>query len=487
MNARLSRRPLRALAGAAATLLVAPAVAAVAWPATCAAQQPTGASPVLVVRGGTLVDGTGAPPVRDAMVVIRDGRIAAVGGREAIPVPAGEKVLDAKGGWIVPGLIDAHVHYSQTGWFDGRPDAADVRADYPYAEVVASLRDHPDRFFDADLCSGVTATFDVGGYPWTRKLQARGERDPRAPHVAAAGALLSTVDFWLNLPDQRQFVYMASDTAVRNAVRSAAALGSAAIKVWYIVPASWTRADSARFSRLVHLAGSEADSVGLPLIVHATGLWQAKDAIRAGARVLVHSVFDRPVDDEFLRLARDHGVVYVPTLTVVEGYPNAFLGKGPDELPYPTDCVDPGTWEKLARGLPDSLRPPWARGADARAPENRQLETGLANLKRVQDAGITVALGTDAGNPGTLHGPSVYREMDLMRQAGLTPMQVLVDATRNAAQAMGRLHDLGTLEPGKAGDLVILRSDPLADVGNFRGVVAVVKGGVVVVGPGGSD
>ncbi len=445
--------------------------------------QDAGSGQSLVIRGGTLIDGTGAAPVADAVVVLRGGRIAAVGKAGTVQAPAGARVIDARGKWIIPGLVDAHVHYSQTGWFDGRPDAADVRAQYPYPQVVASLRNHVDRFFRADLCSGVTATFDVGGYPWTRALQARGEEDAFAPHVAAAGALLSTVDFWLNLPDERQFVFMASDSAVRAEVRSHAALGSAAIKVWYIVPRSWTSADSAHYSALVHLAGTMADSVGLPLIVHATGLWEAKDAIRAGAKVLVHSVFSQQVDDEFIQLAREHHVIYIPTLTVVEGYPNMFLGLPADSLPYPAGCVDSLTRAKLAKGLPDSLRPVWARGPTAHAPPNPSLQNGLANLKRVQDAGITVAMGTDAGNPGTLHGPSVYREMDLMQQAGLTPMQVLVDATRNGAAAMGRGSDFGTLELGKAGDLVILDADPLRDIANLRRVDRVIKGGVVVWPP----
>src|SRR5256885_14110300 len=94
--------------------------------------------------------------------------------------------------------------------------------------------------------------------------------------------------------------------------------GAAAIKVWYIMPPQ--PPDTARMSALVHAAGDEARTVGLPLIVHATGLWEAKDALRAGARVLVHSVWSGPVDDEFLALARRAGATYVPTLTVVDGY-----------------------------------------------------------------------------------------------------------------------------------------------------------------------
>ena len=97
----------------------------------------------------------------------------------------------------------------------------------------------------------------------------------------------------------------------------------------------------------------------------------------------------------------------------------------------------------------------------------------------MQDAGITLAAGTDAGNPGTLHGPSFYRELALLADAGLTPMEVLVAATRNAARAMGREAELGTIEIGKAADLVALGADPLADVRNYQRVRWVMKGGVM--------
>jgi len=87
--------------------------------------------------GATLLDGTGAAPVADAVVVVRAGRIACAGSRRTCPVPSGARRIDARGGWLIPGLIDAHVHFSQTGWFDGRPDAADVRDQFPYPEVEA--------------------------------------------------------------------------------------------------------------------------------------------------------------------------------------------------------------------------------------------------------------------------------------------------------------------------------------------------------------
>jgi len=100
------------------------------------------------------------------------------------------------------------------------------------------------------------------------------------------------------------------------------------------------------------------------------------------------------------------------------------------------------------------------------------------NLKKLWDAGIPIVMGTDAGNIGTLHGPSVFREMALMRDAGLTPLQVLRSATTNGARAMGRT-DIGAVAPGKLADLVLLNADPLADVANLSHAERVIKGGVV--------
>jgi imidazolonepropionase-like amidohydrolase len=102
-----------------------------------------------------------------------------------------------------------------------------------------------------------------------------------------------------------------------------------------------------------------------------------------------------------------------------------------------------------------------------------------SNLKRVHDAGIPVATGTDAGNPLTLHGPSIYAEMEAMQAAGLTPMEVIVASTRDGAKSMRRSDDLGTVERGKAADLLVLGADPTLDVRNFRHILKIVQGGVI--------
>ena len=396
---------------------------------------------VRAILGATLLDGTGAPPVPDGVVVIRGGKLVCVGARRSCAVPSTARRIDGHGMWLIPGLIDAHVHFSQTGWFDGRPDAADVRDRFPYAEVVAGLAAHPERFFRSYLCSGITSVFDVGGYPWTWAMRDRFTDDPRAPRIAAAGPLLSTIDFWLNLPGQQQFIYMANDSVVREAVRTHAAFKSDAVKLWYIMPPQ--PPDTARVQALVRAAVEESHQHHLRFIVHATGLWEAKDAIRAGADMLVHSVFDRPVDDEFLELARSHRVVYIPTLTVGEGYLEAGRGTVDGHL-YPLACADSAS---LARARSGPVRPQCGRAWWTDTTEVRSIEqeraTGQANAKRVQDAGITLAV-----------------------------------ATRNGARAMGRETEVGTLEAGKAADMVALDADPLADVRNYQRVRWVMKGGV---------
>ena len=441
---------------------------------------PAGTRPAAVVlTGATLVDGTGRAPVADAVIVVREGKIACAGARASC-ASGGESIADTMvlgGAWVIPGLVDAHVHFSQTGWVDGRPDALDRRADFPYERTVAGLEAHPERFFRAYLCSGVTAVFDVGGFPWTYALQSRAENDLMAPHVAAAGPLLSTVDHWLRLPDAMQIVYIATDSAARALVRANLARGAAAIKIWYVVrPGLDTTATKA----WVRAAADETHRLGARLLVHATGLWEAKDALRAGADVLVHGVMDLPVDDEFLRLARERNVIYTPTITVVDGYRQVAVRHF--EPHYPVACVDSATLAH-ARAT-DTI--PGAAGDTATARRRvasalHQMETNRANIAAVQRAGITIAMGTDAANPLTLPGPSVYWEMEEMQAGGMSPMDVLVAATRNGARAMGRERDFGTIEPGKQADLVVLGADPTADIRNVREVRYVMRGGAMSI------
>jgi imidazolonepropionase-like amidohydrolase len=437
--------------------------------------------PPRAIVGATLLDGRGGAAVPNANVVLRDGKIECAGPASQCRVPEGVAVVDAKGAWVTPGLIDAHVHFSQTGWADGRPDSLDLRAQYPYEKVEAELKSNPERFARSYICSGVTSVFDVGGYAWTLRLAERFANDTAAPHVTAAGPLLSTLDHWLNLPAERQFIHLHDQASAKSGVDYLAAHGAKAIKVWYIVrPPDLPVAASAD---AVKAAGDFAREHNLPLIVHATGLAEAKAALRAGAKLLVHSVWDLPVDDEFIALAKQNGTILVPTLIVGRGYVRMFqsvVDRKPPAVDDPNHCVDRATLAKVASTAtldPALVKPETVAARDKRTAATETM--AAANLKRLLAAGIPIATGTDAGNPLTLHGPAIYGEMEAMQAAGMSPMQIVTSSTLIAARAMGLEKSTGTIEPGKDADLLILGGDPSSDVANFRKIRSVVRAGVV--------
>ncbi|MGE0461985.1 MAG: amidohydrolase family protein [Vicinamibacterales bacterium] len=433
--------------------------------------------------GGTVIDGTGRS-IPDGLVVVTADRIACVGTTAECSVPAGATRVDATGRFITPGLVDAHVHFSQTGWVDGRPDGLPAPAIYPYAETARALRARPERWFRSYLCSGITAVFDVGGHPWTTQLPARAEANPMATHVRAAGPLISHAGRSALDVDKEIYTFlpMATSDDVQLSVFKLKSMGAQAVKVWYLAPPPERRDDlDARMMEV----GAAAKAAGLDLIVHATGLREAKIALRAGAVFLVHSVEDEPVDDEFLRLLSANRAVYAPTLVVGRNATRANVGIGLG-LPFPIDdpgrCVDPDTVAKISNVEP--LRPLIPEERRAVDVAFRRLEAVgarvalmSANLARVHASGNTVVVATDAGNPLTLHGPSIYNEMEAMQAAGIPAADIVVMATRNGARVMRRERDFGTLEAGRIADLLVLTEDPRTDVRAFRSLTHVMRAG----------
>jgi imidazolonepropionase-like amidohydrolase len=433
--------------------------------------------------GGTVIDGTGRS-IPEATVVITSDRIACVGSAAECPVPAGATRVDATGRFITPGLVDAHVHFSQTGWVDGRPDGLPAPAIYPYADTARSLRANPERWYRTYLCSGITAVYDVGGHPWTTGLPAKAEPDPMAPHVRAAGPLITHAGrSALDVDDEiYTFLPMATSADVQSSVAKLQAMGAQAVKVWYLAPQPARRAElDARMMEV----GAAAKAAGLDLIVHATGLREAKVALRAGAVLLVHSVEDQTVDDEFLGLLSANRAVYAPTLIVGRNATRANVAIGLGQR-FPIDdpgrCVDAATVEKINTVEPlRALIPEDRRSIDVAFRRLEAVGARMAlmgeNLQRVHASGNTIVVATDAGNPLTLHGPSIYNEMEAMQAAGIEAADIIVMATRNGARAMGRERDFGTLEAGRIADLLVLTEDPRADVRAFRSLTHVMRAG----------
>lgn len=422
-------------------------------------------SPVLALTGATLYDGTGAAPIADAVVLVDSATIRCAGSRADCPVPRGATVEDVAGRFITPGIVDAHVHVGQTGWLDGRPDGIDLRARYPYETVIASLRDDPDRWYRSWTCAGITAAYDVGGMAWT-VAQARRDASRRdAPHMLAAGPLISHAGrAVLSIPGDSTFIMLTSADAGVAGVRALKAMDAAAVKVWLLGPpdGQWEEIRT-RFAAVA----AEAKAQGLPLIVHATSIREAREAVGAGAHMLVHSVDDAVVDSAFVRALVEAGTVYVPTLIVGSNGGAAVMAGAAGQVPEisdPLGCVDAALRARIAEAgeLQSLYADPIGMLTRGVARERAALVSDSVmgeNLRRLHAAGATIAVGTDAGNPLTLHGASMLDELAAMERAGLHAESLLVMATRNGARAMRRT-DFGTLGAGKSADLLVLGSDP---------------------------
>ncbi len=423
--------------------------------------------------GATVIDGTGAPPIADAVVIVDEGRIAAVGPSRSIAVPAGANVVEVPGKWIIPGLIDAHVHFFQSGGLYARPDVIDLRSIRPYEDEVARTRAAITATLARYLASGITGVVDMGGPTWTFGVRERARDSDYAPRVAVAGPLLGTyAPPALRARDPSVIAIRTPDEA-RAAVRRQVASDPDFVKIWFVFPGP----DIAPQMAWVRAAISESHAAGVRVVAHATQARVARAMVDAGVDVLAHGVDDRIVDDDLLALMRTRGVIYVTTLAVHEGYAEV-LGQNVRLSGIERRIGDPKAIASFAElgTLPARLRARWPRRV---APAPVRPAAGR-NLARAAKARITVAAGSDAGNIGTLHGPALHRELELMVDAGgLSPMEVLVAASLGGAAVMGRTGDLGTLEAGKLADLVILDADPLADIRNTRRIHRVVKGGVV--------
>ncbi len=423
------------------------------------------AHPTIAIVGVTVVppglDGAAAAEP-DRTVVLAGDRIVAVGPATATP-PDAARVIDGHGKWLIPGLVDAHVHFFQSGNPFTRPDVADFTAVVPYAKEMARTKARLPATFKVWIASGVTSVVDCGGPMWNFKVRDEARRTAAAPRVLVAGPLVSIVDRPKLELDDPPIIKTTSPEAARALVARELLQKPDFIKVWFI---HRPEGDLAAEEAIERAAGDAAHAAGVRLLVHATELETAKAALRAGADILVHAVFDKDVDDEFVTLAKQRHAIYIPTLWVTAGYRATLSGRF-----TPTDeerrLADPEILTNMMPPTPKPDLPPPVPPAPA-----------MASLKRIWDAGIPVALGTDAGNIGTLHGPSVFREARLMVAAGLTPAEVLRAATVNGAKVLGLETELADIAPGRRADLVLLDADPLVSVDNWAHARLVVRAGI---------
>ncbi|HEU0273032.1 MAG TPA: amidohydrolase family protein [Candidatus Udaeobacter sp.] len=432
--------------------------------------------------GGTVINPADGKVLPNATVVIDGDKIerVAMGKQDAATLG---KQIECVGKFILPGYTDTHIHFFQSGDLFTRPDAADLNAVRPYKDEVAWVKSHVNDVLQRYLRCGITSVVDVGGPFWNFEVRKTANATQKAPRVAVAGPLISSVsreklDFGdppivkIDTPDQAQ-----------EFVRKLAEQKPDLVKIWYIVDKDHPVES---FRPIVRATIKESHAHKIRVAVHATELETARAAVEEGADVLVHSVTDKPVDDAFVKLLKDRHTILCPTLVVFERYGRTFshqLNLTPEEQKWGNSEVIASLdvtkipQDKLPQRIKDALGKP----DEVLGRIKKTYDVALPNLKKLEDAGVTIAAGTDAGNIGTIHGPALFREFQLMKEAGLTPMQILQSTTSNAAQLFGGEtgKHIGQIAPGHFADLVVLNSNPLNDIAHTSDIDMVIKNGVI--------
>ena len=432
--------------------------------------------------GATAINPADGKVMPNATVVINGDKIerVAMGKQDAATLG---KQVPCVGKFILPGYIDTHVHFFQSADLFTRPDGADFNSIRPYKDEVAWIKSHLDDVFARYIRCGITSVVDVGGPMWNFEVRQKANSIAKAPRVAVAGPLISSVSREkLDLGDP-PIVKIDTPDQARGFVRKLTDQKADLVKIWYIVDKDHP-VDV--FRPIVRATIKESHAHNTRVAVHATELDTARAAVEEGADILVHSVVDKPIDDMFVKLLKDHKTILCPTLVVFERYGRVFS----HQLNFTKEELAWGNPEVIASldvtkipqdKLPDRVKQSLADPKAAMDRINKVYEVALPNLKKLEDAAVTIAAGTDAGNVGTIHGPALFREFQLMKQAGLTNMQILQCATANGAQLFGGdtgAH-IGRLENGCFADLVILKSNPVEDIAHASDIDTVVKNGVI--------
>ena len=437
----------------------------------------------IALTGGTVIDPATERVIPDAVVMIEGERIVSVSGGKNSTLAADVHPVDCKGKFILPGYVDTHVHFFQSGDLFTRPDGADLNSVRPYKDEVAWIKSHLDDTFARYLRSGITSVVDVGGPFWNFEVRKRANSMAKAPRVAVAGPLISSVSRpQLDLGDP-PIVKIDTPEQAREFVGKLAANKPDLIKVWYIVDKDHP-VDS--FRPIVRATVAESHTRKLRVAVHATELETARAAVEEGADILVHSAVDKPVDERFVKLLKDRHIILCPTLVVFERYGRTFAHKlnlTPEEKAWgnPEVIATLDVTKIPPDKLPERIKTALADPNATLDRIKKIYDVALKNLKTLEDAGVTIAAGTDAGNIGTIHGPALFREFQLMKEAGLTPMQILQCTTVNAAKLFGGETggQIGRVEKGNFADLVILNSNPLDDISHASDLDTVVKNGAL--------
>lgn len=403
----------------------------------------TCAATAQVYTGARLFDGTGKPAVENAVLVVRDGKVVAAGPAASVKAPAGLPTVDLKGKTIIPGLIATHVHISDV---DGLKPPAYTQAN-TQRQLALFAR------------YGITTLWSLGGEKQPA-FQARANQDSAA----------------LN----RSRIFLSGDVIVGKTPAEARAMvadmAGKKVNIIKIRVDDQLKTATKMSPEIYQAVIDEAHKRGLPVAAHIFYLEDAKGLLKAGVDFIAHSVRDQDVDAEFLSLMKQRNIPYCPTLTreistfVYESTPKWFSD------PFFSREADPAVVAQLQE---PKRQQAMAQNAAAKA-YKAALPTALRNLKKVSDAGIRVMMGTDSGaSANRFEGYFEHLEMDMMADAGMTPIQILRSATGEAARGM-KMTGVGTLTPGNWADFLVLDRNPLTDIRNTKSIAKVYIAGNAV-------
>ena len=393
--------------------------------------EPDGSKAFVGVR---LFDGTGAAPIENAVIVVRDGRIEAVGPADTVEISPGAERIDLAGKFVVPGVINAHAHVSDVLGLEG--------GHYDEANLLRQLRLYA-RY-------GVTTAVSLGGDgPDAIRLRDAEDQSLDRARIFVAGNVVtgSTVE------------------EAQAQVDANEAMGADFIKIRVDDNLGTTEKMK---SEIYEAVIARAHEKGLKVASHLFYLDDAKGLLKAGTDFVAHSVRDRELDDEAIALMKERSVCYCPTLTrevstfVYQDVPEFF------EDPFFLKDADPAVLATLQE--PERMQK--MKESQSAQAYKKALEQANANLKKAADSGVTIAFGTDTGPAARFQGYFEHMELAMMADAGLTPEQILRSATGDAARCLG-LDEVGTLETGKWADFVVLNEDPLTDIEKMRSIDSV--------------
>ncbi|MBS0032014.1 amidohydrolase family protein [Chitinophaga sp. 22321] len=412
----------------------------------------------ILLKNITLIDGNGGTPITSTDILIKGSTIAQIGpGLTA----TGATVIDGQGKTVMPAITSAHVH---VGMIQGSTNKTNP---YTRENILSQLKKYADY--------GVTNILVMGSDE--PMLFNTGLRDSSVNGLLPGARLFSAgygFAAFKGGPPMKYIYHPATAAQATTEMDSVTAVKPAVIKMWVDdFGGSSPKMDSNIYKAII----ARAHHHQVRVASHLYYLADARSLVDNGLDIIAHSIRDQEIDAALLQQMKKKGVVYIPTLSLDEyAYIYARRPEWIDDAFFKAS-LEPGVYEMITSAqYQDNLKnsPSYQRNVHA-------FETALKNVKKIADAGILVALGTDSGaQPVRAQGFSEHLEMELLVQAGLTPLQVITIATKNAATALNIHKQYGTIMPGKTADFIILNANPATDIKNTRKIAAVYKAGVEV-------